>query len=198
MLERISPVIKNILIINVIVFIVQNFYEAQGVDLTDYGALWGFQSGNFKVWQLVTHMFMHGNFMHIFFNMYALYMFGIRLEYSLDSKRFLQLYLISGLVAGSLQMLISPYVPSIGASGAVMGVLAAFAYLFPNTQLIIFPIFIPIKAKYAVAAMVAIDLFSGIAGRPEDNVAHWAHLGGAAAGFAIVWYWNKTNRKRFY
>jgi len=196
-MERISPVVKYILIINVLVFILQIYLENMGSNLAAYGMLWGIQSGNFGVWQLVTHMFMHGDFRHIFFNMFVLYMFGSRLEYTLDSKRFLQLYVTSGLAAGILQMLISPYIPSLGASGAVMGVMAAFAYLFPNSRLMIFPIFIPIKAKYAIGAMIAIDLFSGISGRP-DNIAHWAHLGGAAAGLAIIWYWNKTNRKKFY
>ena len=194
------PVVKNLLIINGLVFMAQLVFDKQGFRFTEYGALWDWESGNFRVWQLITHMFMHspGNFTHILFNMLGLYIFGTRLEYFWGAKRFLQFYLICGIVAGIAQLLIQNNFIAVGASGAVMGVLTAFAYLFPNERLIMFPIFIPVKAKYIVPALIALDLFSGIANTPGDQVAHWAHLGGALAGFVIVWFWNKTNRRKFY
>jgi membrane associated rhomboid family serine protease len=195
-----TPVIKNLLIINGLVFMAQLVLDKQGFDFTDYGMLYDWGSDKFRVWQVITHMFLHTpeNFMHIFFNMLLLYMFGTRLEYHWGAKRFLQFYLICGIAAAITQMLIQDNFKAYGASGAVMGVLTAFTYLFPNERLMIFPIFIPVKVKYIVPALIAMDLFSGIADTPGDDVGHWAHLGGALAGFVIVWFWNKTNRRKFY
>lgn len=195
-----TPVVKNLLIINGLVFLAQLVFYKKGFSFTEYGELWYWKSEHFGVWQLITHMFMHSpeNFMHIMFNMLLLYMFGTRLEHYWGAKRFLQFYLICGIVAGITQLIIQTNFTAVGASGAIMGVLTAFAYLFPNERIMIFPIFIPIKVKYLVPAMIAMDLFSGIADTPRDNVGHWAHLGGALAGFVIVLFWNKTNRRKFY
>ncbi|ULQ55351.1 rhomboid family intramembrane serine protease [Flavihumibacter rivuli] len=198
-MRQLPPVVKNILIANIVVFIAQFLFEKQGLPLELWFALWPVQSGNFKVWQLVTHMFMHGGIFHIFFNMFALYMFGAMLEQLWGSKRFFNFYMICGIVAGLAQLFIDPdFDLAVGASGAIMGLLAAFAYLFPNTPLYIMFIPVPVKAKYAIPGLMALDLFGGISRTPGDNIAHWAHLGGAAAGFILVLIWNKTNRNTFY
>lgn len=177
----------------------------------------------FEPYQIATHMFAHSpqTLFHILFNMFALWMFGRVLENIWGAKRFLFFYLASGVGAAALHLLIqyfrseqllqaiqtnSPAVqnllgavaPALGASGAIMGILVAFAYLFPNTELFIMFIPIPIKAKWAVIGYVAIDLFFGIGSFGGDNVAHFAHLGGALTGFILVLIWNKTNRKKFY
>jgi membrane associated rhomboid family serine protease len=112
-------------------------------------------------------------------------------------KRFLIFYLVCGLAAGVAQMLLTDGA-AIGASGAIMGLLAAFAYLFPNTEFFILPFPFPIKAKYMVAIYAAIDLFGGLHPGGADNVAHFAHLGGLVMGFILVIIWNKTNKKTFY
>jgi membrane associated rhomboid family serine protease len=199
--ESMPPVVKNLIIANVIVFLAQYMFYNQGNPLELYGALWPIESGNFKIWQLITHMFMHDvrSFFHILFNMLALWMFGRILESYWGAKRFFQFYMICGLVAGITHLLFQNgggY--AVGASGAVMGVLAAFAYLFPNSPLFIMFIPIPIKAKYAIPGLMALDLFGGIAQVEGDNIAHWAHLGGAIAGLALVFFWNKKNRRNFY
>lgn len=179
----------------------------------------------FKPYQLFTHMFTHAPlpmFYHILFNMLVLWMFGRVLENVWGSKRFLTFYLICGLGAAVFHLLMQylraqyqllPAVlnvdqaafnrydgalaGAVGASGAIMGVMAAFAYLFPNTPLYIMFFPVPIKAKWAILGYVALDLFGGL-GVFRDNVAHFAHLGGAITGFIIVLIWNKTNRKSLY
>lgn len=189
------------LIANVLVYLAQLYFRDSPTPLEDYGALWPLASGNFKIWQLITHMFMHDSrsFFHILFNMFTLYMFGAQLEDVWGSKRFFNFYMICGIVAGLAQLFFGGdggY--AVGASGAIMGVLAAFTFLFPNTPLYMMFIPIPIKAKFAIPALMALDLFGGIAKVNGDNIAHWAHLGGAAAGFLLVLLWNKTNRNTFY
>jgi membrane associated rhomboid family serine protease len=206
--DTLPPVVKNLLIVNVIVFFAQMAFKDYGIYLSEdrilsyftiYGALWPLDSGLFKVWQLVTHMFMHGDIMHILFNMFGLWMFGRYLENFWGPKRFLQFYMICGLVAGITHLLLhSGEGYAVGASGAIMGVFAGFAYLFPNAPLYIMLIPIPVKAKYAIPGLMAIDLFGGIAQLPGDNIAHWAHLGGAVTGLVLVLFWNKRNRKHFY
>lgn len=200
-MRSLPPVVKNLLIVNVLVFIAQKFYFHSQTPLELYGALWPLSSGNFKVWQLVTHMFMHDSqgYFHILFNMLTLYMFGSQLEDVWGSKRFFNFYMICGIVAGLAQLLLGgDFGYAVGASGAIMGLLAAFTYLFPNTPLYMMFIPIPIKAKFAIPALMALDLFGGVAQVRGDNIAHWAHLGGAAAGFILVLIWNKTNRNTFY
>jgi membrane associated rhomboid family serine protease len=135
-------------------------------------------------------------FAHILFNMFALWMFGSNLERFWGAKRFLTFYLLCGLAAGITQLVMQRDGTAVGASGAIMGIMAGFAYLFPNTEMFIMFIPIPIKAKYVVPGFMALDLFGGISG--GDNIAHWAHLGGAFAGLIIVIIWNKTNKKTFY
>lgn len=182
-------------------------------------------SQGFQPYQIVTHMFSHAPppmFFHILFNMFALWMFGRVLENVWGGKRFLIFYFACGLGAAALhlgmqyfrceQLLqdfnnndiaaikshIGAAAPALGASGAIMGVMAAFAYLFPNTELYFMFIPIPIKAKWAMLGLAAIDLFGGVAKISGDNLAHFAHLGGAITGFIIVLIWNKTNRKTLY
>jgi membrane associated rhomboid family serine protease len=197
-LGSIPTVVKYLLIANIVVFLAQNFFMQQGTPLEIWGALWALKTGNFKIWQLITHLFMHASFTHILFNMFGLWMFGSILENHWGSKRFFNFYFICGILAGVVQLVSGNFDYAIGASGAVMGILAGFAYLFPNTELYIMFIPIPIKAKYLVPGLILVDLFSGISPKAGDNVAHWAHLGGALAGLLLVIIWNKNNRKTFY
>lgn len=196
-MQRTTPVVLNLIIINALVYVAQMVLD-KSMEFTNTIALYPYDSGLFKPYQLVTHMFAHdpGNFFHILFNMYALWMFGSVLERVWGPKRFLIFYLTCGLAAGVAQMFVGA--PAIGASGAVMGLLAAFAYLFPNTQFFILPLPFPIKAKYMVAIYAAIDLFGGLHPGAADNIAHFAHLGGMVMGFILVIIWNKTNKKTFY
>jgi membrane associated rhomboid family serine protease len=202
--QRTTPVVLNLIIINVLVWIIQMVLD-KSVGLTDKIALYPYNSGLFKPYQLVTHMFAHASYditggivlFHILFNMYALWMFGTALERVWGPKRFLIFYLVCGLGAGLAQMFLSD-APAVGASGAIMGLLAAFAYLFPNTEFFIIPLPFPIKAKYMVAIYAAIDFFSGVHPGKADDIAHFAHLGGLVVGFILVLIWNKTNKKTFY
>lgn len=196
--QRTTPVVLNLIIINVIVFVSQLAFDSTW-GLTNRLALYSYDSGAFKPYQLVTHMFAHSpeNYFHIIFNMYALWMFGTVLERIWGPKKFLIFYLVCGLAAGLTQMFFVSGGAAIGASGAIMGLLAAFAYTFPNTQFYILPIPFPIKAKYMAAIFAALDLFGGFSGS-ADNVAHFAHLGGLVMGFILVIIWNKTDKKTFY
>jgi membrane associated rhomboid family serine protease len=196
-MQRTTPVVLNLIIINALVFVAQMVLD-KTMDFTNKLALYPYNTGLFEPYQLVTYMFTHdpGNFFHILFNMYALWMFGSVLERVWGPKRFLIFYLACGIAAGVTQMLVGQ--PAIGASGAVMGLLGAFAYLFPNTQFYILPFPFPIKAKYLVAIYAAIDLFGGLHPGGADNIAHFAHLGGLVMGFILVIIWNKTNKKTFY
>ena len=193
--QKIPPVVLNLIIINAIVFVAQLVFDSS-LELTNILALYPYNSGLFKPYQLVTHMFAHGGWMHILFNMYALWIFGSVLERMWGPKKFLIFYLVCGLAAGLTQMFFVTNAPAIGASGAIMGLLAAFAYTFPNTEFFIIPFPFPIKAKYMAAIFAAYDLFGGFAG--GDNVAHFAHLGGLVMGLILVIIWNKTDKKRFY
>jgi membrane associated rhomboid family serine protease len=222
--ERTTPVVLNLIIANVVVFIAQYLFGGMTPDnsVNDLFALHHYRSDEFKIHQVITHMFMHGGIPHLLFNMFGLWMFGTMIERIWGPKRFLIFYIACGLGAALAQM--GSYAFSfydidkmtlsydqvldyqtilrksctVGASGAIMGILAAYGYLFPNTEMMIFPIPLPVKAKWAVLGIIAIDLFSGIAGRAGDNVAHFAHLGGAVTGFLIVFFQNKMNKKTFY
>jgi membrane associated rhomboid family serine protease len=199
------PIVKNLIIINVLVWFAQLALDRQ-YNITGIGALWPVSSEEFEPYQVFTHMFLHAPyfemFFHILFNMFALFMFGRVLENVWGPKRFLFFYLASGLGAALVHLLMQQIqggdAKAVGASGAVMGVLAAFAYLFPNTLLYIIPIPFPVKAKWVVLGYVLIDLFGGVGNIPGDSVAHFAHLGGALTGFIIVFLWNKTNRRTLY
>lgn len=194
-MQKTTPVVLNLIIINALVYVAQMVLD-KTMSFTNTIALYPYDSGLFEPYQLVTHMFAHGGFFHILFNMYALWMFGSVLERVWGPKKFLIFYLACGLAAAIAQMFVGA--PAIGASGAVMGLLAAFAYLFPNTEFFILPFPFPIKAKYMVAIYAAIDLFGGLHPGPADNIAHFAHLGGMVMGFILVIIWNKTNKKTFY
>lgn len=193
--QRTTPVVLNLVIINVLVFLAQLMLDGDIGKATAFLALWPIKSGYFEPYQLVTHMFAHGGWGHIFFNMFALWSFGSILERTWGPKKFLLFYFACGLAAGVAQMFLSN-APAVGASGAIMGLLAAFAYLFPNTELIIFPFPIPVKVKWAVAVFAAIDLFGGVY-PTGSNIAHFAHLGGLIMGFILVIAWGRTNHKRF-
>ena len=203
------PVVKNLLIINVLFFIAnfalgaRFFIEGEGPTVLNviFG-LWPVQTPLFKPYQFFTHMFSHASLGHIFFNMFGLWMFGKILENLWGSKRFLIFYIACGLGAAVAHLIVQYLTGSIafavGASGAVMGIFIAFGYLFPNTELYLMFIPIPIKAKYLMLGLVALDLFGGFAQISGDNIAHFAHLGGALTGFILVLFWNKTNRKTLY
>jgi membrane associated rhomboid family serine protease len=216
-------VIKNLLIINGLVWLAQITVGQSLFNVTGDFALWYFRTDMFHSWQLITYMFLHdpsGPF-HLIFNMFGLWMFGSTLENLWGPKRFIIFYLICGIGAGfvhlasiavemaflqngyeqglvtMMELQQKAFTPVMGASGAIMGVFAAFAYTFPNDRMFIFPIPFPIKVKWAILGLVAIDLFSGFSSR-QTGVAHFAHLGGAAFGIIIVMIWNKKNRRTFY
>ncbi len=230
------PVVKNLILINVVMFVALWVTQSvMRIDLNEYLGLYYFGSDLFRPYQLVTHMFMHGGISHIFFNMFALWMFGRVLEQVWGPKRFFVYYFVTGLGAAFLQStvnyieisalkshmtpeqintvlqdgyslwqqgktFIDPQMaklcgflctPTIGASGAVFGILLAFGMLFPNTELMLLFPPIPIKAKYFVIGYGVIELFMGVSNFKFDNVAHFAHLGGMLFGFILIKYWNK-------
>lgn len=194
--QRTTPIVLNLIIINALVFLAQAVFDGPERKVTTVLALWPIGSGMFEPYQMVTHMFTHGGLGHILFNMFALWSFGSMLERVWGPKKFLIFYLACGLSAAVAQLFLSD-APAVGASGAIMGLLAAFAYLFPNTQLIIFPFPVPVKAKWAIMVIAAIDLFGGVY-PTGSNIAHFAHLGGLAMGLLLVFIWNKTNKRTFY
>ncbi len=202
--DNFPPIVKNLIIINVLVWLAQNVFDEK-YNLTAKLALYPFNSPLFQPYQIATHMFAHAPFpalYHILFNMFGLWMFGKVLENVWGPKRFLLFYLICGVGAAVVHLAVEyftgGYNAAVGASGAIMGIFAAFGYLFPNTKLYIMFIPIPVKAKWAMIGLAAIDLFGGVAKVSGDNIAHFAHLGGALTGIILVLIWNKTNRKTFY
>jgi membrane associated rhomboid family serine protease len=222
--QRTTPIVLNLIIINVLVFFAQTAFggNADLNSVNDLFALHHYKSEVFRPYQVVTHMFMHGGIFHLLFNMLGLWMFGSVVERAWGPKKFLIFYLICGIGAALTQMgsyafdywqldhnTISAELEvqyqvamrigcTVGASGAIMGVLAAFGYLFPNTELFIMPIPFPVKAKWAILGIIALDVFGGVSRVPDDNIAHFAHVGGALIGFLLVLYWNKTNKKTFF
>ena len=217
-MNNIPTVTKNLLIINVLMFLGTIVAQSYGIDLNEYLGLHFILAGNFNAAQLITYMFMHGGFTHLFFNMFAVWMFGRILEQVWGPKRFLTYYLVCGIGAGVIQELVqfieytmvwSNYesvntgldiipmsvflneLTTVGASGAVYGILLAFGMLFPNSQMFVFPIPVPIKAKYFVIGYAALELVLGITG--GDGVAHFAHLGGMLFGLIFIIYWRKKN-----
>ena len=216
-------VIKNLIIINALVWLAQVTIGTDLLSIENLFALHHFSSVHYHFWQFITYMFLHSSdsFFHILFNMFALWMFGSTLENLWGPAKFLAFYMVCGLGAGLTQAIaltydISQYnamfaagqlgaaelfalinVPTLGASGAVMGIFAAFAYTFPNSQMIILPIPFPIKAKWALLGLGVLDVLGGISSE-STGIAHFAHLGGAAVGIIIVMIWNKRNRRDFY
>ena len=234
--SHLPDVVKNLLIINCLFFLATITLDGMGFDMYRYFGLHQLQSPNFKPHQLVSHIFMHGNFTHLLFNMFALWMFGKVLENVWGSKKFLIYYMITGLGAAIIHLGVSQFeikslisdldtqeldmilndganilaggqnysnyligkinllvhTPTVGASGAVFGVLLAFGMLFPNALLYIYFAF-PIKAKYFVIIYGLLELYAGISNNPADNVAHFAHLGGMIFGFILIKYWEKKS-----
>ncbi len=261
--KLLPPVVKNLLIINGLFYLAtMTFEQAFGIDLVRFLGLHYFQSEYFQPYQYVTYMFLHANFGHILYNMFALWMFGYLLENVWGSKRFLIYYMITGIGAAIIQTLVNWWnfssiqqeallyanqptldafvgyvkhyfpsyyeyhdtirsfitewtlnpsnqsyagqsvdyvnqliqlqmnVPTIGASGAVYGILLAFGMMFPNMLVYVYFLF-PIKAKWIVIIYGALEIFSGISNNPSDNVAHFAHLGGMIFGFFMIYYWKK-------
>lgn len=203
------PVLKSLIIINVVVYLFENFvlrvFYFGNVSLAEYFIkylyLWPLGEGsNFFVWQLISYQFIHGGFMHLFFNLFALWMFGAELENLWGSKRFLFYYLISGIGAGIIQLYVAPMfsspAPTIGASGAIYGILLAFGLTFPDRPIFMFPLFIPIPAKFFVLIFAAIELLTGVTSS-GGGVAHFAHLGGALTGFLLIKFGDKIGLYRF-
>lgn len=232
-MNNITPVVKNLLIINVIFYFATWLMGQQGIQLAQYLAVFYFDSPFFNVWQPITYMFMHGSMMHIFFNMFALYSFGSILEAHWGGKRFINFYLITGLGALALQWGVQAFEmyqitgsvfnnldtlsvsnmsatnietikgiyfgPMVGASGAIFGLLVAFAVLYPNLEMYIMFIPVPVKAKYIIPVYIVIELFLGVARFEGDSIAHFAHLGGALIGFILVKLWrNKSTYYDYY
>ncbi|MGI9191415.1 MAG: rhomboid family intramembrane serine protease [Chitinophagaceae bacterium] len=279
--EILPVVVKNLLIINGLVFLATVVLGRQDIDITPFMALHHWQSNDFGIWQFITHLFMHGHvagvnpdyeggFMHLFSNMFALWMFGSLLENYFGSKRFLAFYLLCGVGAAlfhlgvysyelntfqnafmafkanptckELSLFLTQYgstmdsdflryleslhrdwldnpmngsygqtaitmlnqyqsafvnQATVGASGAVFGILFAFGYLFPNTLIYLY-FFFPIKAKYFVALYALFELYAGVRNSAGDQVAHFAHLGGMIIAFLVIKIWNKTHRSHFY
>jgi membrane associated rhomboid family serine protease len=186
------PVIKNLLIINAVIFFLQVIsknlvFNGQVGELVIYNWFALRPLGeNFQVWQLLTYQFLHGSFSHILFNMFGLWMFGMEIEHVMGSKKFLYFYLICGVVGGLFQLLISPMLGAapgftIGASGAIYGVLVAFVMFFPNRYIFLY-FFVPIKAKYLIMLMILFDIFLN----SGANIAVLTHIGGAIAGLVFI------------
>jgi len=193
------PVVKNLMILNALIWLAGFLLPQVDEVLIGYGALYNVLSPNFYSWQVVTYMFLHGGFSHLFFNMFALWMFGRTLEYDLGSKRFLTYYMVCGIGAGLIQMLVclltGSNVPTVGASGAVFGILLSFGMLHPNNVIMLMFPPIPLKAKWFVIIYGALELMYGVRG--GDSIAHFAHLGGMLWGFLLLRYW-KNKGKIFY
>jgi membrane associated rhomboid family serine protease len=220
-MREIPVVTKNLIAINVLMFLALLAFERSGIDLNNLLGLHLFLAPDFRPYQLVTYMFMHGGFTHILFNMYAVWIFGSILERVWGSSRFLVYYIVAGVGAGLVQeavqyiyyiMSLSQYTQvnyigqiismseylnlwtTVGASGAVYGILLAFAMTFPNERLFMIPFPFPIKAKYFVLIFGALELFSGLSNNASDNVAHFAHLGGMIFGLLMILYWRKKGK----
>lgn len=242
---QITETIKHLIIINVLFFLAT---FAVGPMVQEQMALYFPKNENFALWQFVSHMFMHGSFMHILFNMYGLWAFGSPLEQMWGRNKFLFFYFSAGIGAGLIytgvnyfqfqqvyQSLINLgltevdiqgilasgkynqellnyvsadqlnhfynifHIPAVGASGALYGVLVAFAMLFPNAELMLIFVPFPIKAKYFIPIIVGLDLFSGVTGFSifGGGIAHFAHVGGAVIGYIIMNYWKKNQFRRW-
>jgi len=217
-MNNIPTMTKNLLVVNVLAFIATFVFERSGIDLTRLLGLHFFLASEFHIYQFITYMFLHGGFTHILFNMFALWMFGSVIERVWGPKKFLFYYICCGVGAGftqelvqyitysmediaayqyvnagGVQMSTDAYInlwTTIGASGAVYGILLAFGMIFPNERLFIIPFPFPIKAKWLILGYIAIELFSAMSG-PGDGVAHMAHLGGMLFGFLLIRYWQK-------
>lgn len=198
MFDRLSPTNRAIILANVGVFILQLLL--QNTSAFDLFALYPLQSGYFRPWQLLTYGFLHGSWLHLFFNMFAVFMFGSQVEQLFGARRYL-IYYLSCVVGAALMHLIVIYfardLPSaatVGASGGVFGLLLAFGMAYPRQRLIIFPIPVPIQAWLAVTLYGGMELFLGVT-RTAQGIAHFAHLGGMATGFVLIRYWQSQRRR---
>ena len=217
-MNNIPSMTKNLLIVNFLAFVATWVLELRGIDLTSLLGLHFFMASDFHIYQFVTYMFLHGGLTYIFFNMFALWMFGSVIERVWGPKKFLFYYIVCGIGAGvaqevvqyatymyedmgayqyvnvnGVQVTTDAYInlwTTIGASGAVYAILLAFGMIFPNERLFIIPFPFPIKAKWLIVGYIAIELFSAMSG-PGDGVAHMAHLGGMLFGFLLIRYWQK-------
>jgi membrane associated rhomboid family serine protease len=189
------PAVKHLLIINVLVFGADYVLQRQGIYLGNILALFSLQSGNFHLWQPLSYMFMHANLTHIFFNMFNLWMFGAAMENFWGTKRFLVYYLACGIGAGLLYMLLPGMHVTVGASAAVYGLLLAFGMTFPNEYIYLY-FLMPIKTKWFIGGMIAIELIQGIF-YSYDGIAHFAHLGGMLIGFLLIMWWRKHPFSKF-
>ncbi|MBQ9418609.1 MAG: rhomboid family intramembrane serine protease [Bacteroidales bacterium] len=182
--------VKHLLIINTLAYVLYYLLAAQHIiDLNYWLGLWSVGSGMFRPWQPLTYMFMHGNFTHLFFNMFSLWMFGATLERVWGTRRFVFYYLVCGIGAGLLNMLVPGLHVSVGASGAVYALLLAFGMLFPNEYIYLY-FLVPIKTKWFIIGMVALELLLGVFDT-GDGIAHFAHLGGMLIGFLLILYWRR-------
>jgi len=194
---RLTPVVRNLIIINVIVFIFQNMAK-QVVPLTEMLSLWNVHTPNFRPYQLFTYMFCHADFFHIFFNMLMLSFAGPILEEYWGPKRFVILYTICGVGAGLFYMAVDLFIgqPSfmtmIGASGAVYGVVTAFGIIFPDMELRLLFLPFSFRAKYLVMVLGAYAIFSSVRPDASDNTAHLAHLGGIVVAIILIQFWRRT------
>lgn len=201
--SQMPPITKNLLVINFAVWIFNTFAQRFGGDMLPWLGLVNWSASafhgaySFHIWQLFTYMFLHANFWHFFCNMFAVLMFGPAIENQWGSKKFLIYYLVSGVGAALVQELVwyftigsAPGV-TIGASGAVFGILFAFGWLFPEVRMFLLFIPIPIPSRIFVALYALFELFAGIYGAAGDNVAHFAHLGGMLFGWLLLLYWMK-------
>jgi membrane associated rhomboid family serine protease len=225
-----TPVVKNLLIINVIFFIATYALGTAGINLEQWLSAFYPASPNFRAWQIISYMFMHGGLMHLFSNMMGLIFIGPLLEQTFGPKRFLQYYFITGIGALLIQYVVqaielhqligafsvtnvanlalSPAnyekladiygVPILGASGAIFGLLIAIYLLYPNVEVYIYFIPIPVKIKYLVPVYVLFELYSGFRPSQGDSVAHFAHLGGALVGFIVIKLWGLRKQNNFF
>ena len=193
--SMLPPAVKNLLIINVIAYLASVVLQRYGIYLNNVLGLWSIGTGNFRLWQPLTYMFMHGSFDHVFFNMFSLWMFGYVLENYWGTRRFIFYYLACGIGAGLLHMLLPGVHLTVGASAAVYGILLAFGMMFPNERIYLY-FLVPIKTKWFIIGMIVIELFEGVF-RSYDGIAHFAHLGGMLIGFLLILYWRKHPFSKF-
>jgi len=250
MMNRLTDTVKHIIIINVIIFIAASVIGGGNL-FRDWFSMFFPENEAFQSWQIFTHMFMHGGVMHIFFNMFALFMFGTAVEHYLGAKKFLFLYISSGLGAVALHVGYAYFnfnaelsvltdagfrindimdilnsgfrmrnpqwdavlgnerlseflntfgMPMVGASGCIMGVMAAFGVMNPNAKLMMIFLPIPVKAKYFIPSIILLDIISAFSGQSffsPSNTAYMAHVGGALIGFLIMWYWKKNSFNKY-
>lgn len=234
-----SPVVKNLLFINILIFLAEVLLGDKGFDITDFGAVYYPDSSKFMPFQVITSPFLHGSFSHLFYNMFALFMFGCIIEQVMDSKKFLIYYIgcalgatlftwgVDAIMIHTLELMpgaveeikthgadilqqgynfsdpnlarlnIIYNVGTIGASGAIFGILLAFGMIFPNRPIYLYFV-MPIKAKWIVIIYGGFELLSGITQNMYDNVAHFAHVGGMIVGIIILLYWKKNGTINFY